>query len=166
MSVEARTTADLDLEPARKILEARRKVIADDLIPILQEIQEAYGYLPAEVLRWVSGRTGIPASRIYGVVTFYAQFFLKPHGKHTVTCCRGTACHVRGSKKIINAVEAQLGIEEGETTADMFFSLETVACMGACALSPVIVVDKVYHGKMTPRRAEQILQQLGRGKKQ
>ena len=92
---------------------------ADDLIPILQEIQEAYGYLPAEVLRWVSERTGIPTSRMYGVITFYAQFYLQPHGKHTVRCCRGTACHVRGGKKIINAVKGQLGIEDGETTEDM-----------------------------------------------
>jgi NADH-quinone oxidoreductase subunit E len=163
MSSKAEVAADL--EPARKILAARQKATADELIPILQEIQEAYGYLPADVLRWVSARTGIPASRIYGVVTFYAQFFLKPHGRHTVTCCRGTACHVRGSKKIINAVKAQLGIEEGESTADMLFSFETVACMGACALSPVMVVNKTYYGKMTPRRAELILRQLAQGEK-
>ncbi len=165
MSVEARSAADLDLEPARKILESRPHIGADELIPILQEIQEAYGYLPAEVLRWASGRTGIPTSRMYGVITFYAQFYLKPHGRHTVRCCRGTACHVRGGKKIINAVRAQLGIEDGETTEDMRFSLETVACLGACALSPVMVVDTVYHGKMTPRTAEQILQQLKQGEK-
>jgi NADH:ubiquinone oxidoreductase subunit E len=166
MSVEARSTADLDLEPARRILDGRQKITADDLIPILQEIQEAYGYLPAGVLRWVSGRTGIPASRMYGVITFYAQFYLEPHGKHTVRCCRGTACHVRGGKKIINAVRAQLGIEDGATTEDMLFSFETVACLGACALSPVMVVDSVYHGKMTPRVAEQILQQLKQGERQ
>ena len=165
MSVEARTTAEVDLELAGRILAGRQKITADDLIPILQEIQEAYGYLPAEVLRWVSEHTGIPTSRMYGVITFYAQFYLKPHGKHTVRCCRGTACHVRGGKKIINAVKGQLGIEDGATTADMFFSFETVACLGACALSPVMVVDKVYHGKMTPRVAEQILQQLSKGEK-
>jgi NADH:ubiquinone oxidoreductase subunit E len=166
MSVEARSTADLDLEPARRILDGRQEITADELIPILQEIQEAYGYLPAEVLRWVSGRTGIPTSRMYGVITFYAQFYLQPHGKHTVRCCRGTACHVRGGKKIINAVRAQLGIEDGATTEDMLFSFETVACLGACALSPVMVVDSVYHGKMTPRVAEQLLQQLKQGEKQ
>jgi NADH:ubiquinone oxidoreductase subunit E len=155
----------MELGPAKSILAGRKVVSADELIPILQELQEAYGYLPAGVLRWVSERTGIPTSRIYGVITFYAQFYLKPHGKHTVTCCRGTACHVRGSKKIINAVKGQLGIEDGETTQDMLFSLETVACMGACALSPVLVVDDRYYGKMTPRRAEQILRQLGQGDK-
>lgn len=174
MSVEARTPADLDpldratlarLEPAGRILASRQKVTADDLIPILQEIQEAYGYLPAEVLRWVSGRTGIPASRMYGVITFYAQFYLKPHGKHTVRCCRGTACHVRGGKKIINTVKGQLGIEDGQSTPDMLFSFETVACLGACALSPVMVVDNTYHGKMTPRVAELVLRQLREGEK-
>ena len=164
MSDKAEVTADLD--PARKILASRQKITADDLIPILQEIQEAYGYLPADVLQWVSERTGIPASRMYGVITFYAQFYLQPHGKHTVRCCRGTACHVRGGKKIINAVKGQLGIEDGATTEDMLFSFETVACLGACALSPVMVVDNTYHGKMTPRVAEQILQQLGQGAKQ
>jgi NADH-quinone oxidoreductase subunit E len=155
----------VDLGPAENILAKRDKFTADDLIPILQEIQEAYGYLPAAVLRWVSERSGIPTSRMYGVITFYAQFYLQPHGKHTVRCCRGTACHVRGGKKIINAVKGQLGIEDGATTEDLLFSLETVACLGACALSPVMVVDNVYHGKMTPRLAEQILQQLGQGAK-
>ena len=152
-----------DLSPAKTILSNRKSVSADDLIPILQEIQEAYGYLPSAVLRWVSERTGIPTSRMYGVITFYAQFYTEPHGKHLVRCCRGTACHVRGGKKIINAVRGQLGIEDGATTADMLFSFETVACLGACALSPVMVVDNTYHGKMTPRMAEQILQQLGQG---
>jgi NADH:ubiquinone oxidoreductase subunit E len=155
-----------DLGPAQNILSARKRVAADDLIPLLQELQEAYGYLPPQVLAWVSERTGIPTSRMYGVITFYAQFYLKPHGRHTVRCCRGTACHVRGGKKIINAVKGQLGIEDGETTEDMLFSFETVACLGACALSPVMVVDNTYHGKMTPRMAEQILQQLAQGVKQ
>jgi NADH:ubiquinone oxidoreductase subunit E len=159
MVAKAEDTADLG--PAKNVLANRKSITADELIPILQEIQEAYGYLPAKVLRWVSERSGIPTSRMYGVITFYAQFYLQPHGKHTVRCCRGTACHVRGGKKIINAVKGQLGIEDGATTEDMIFSLETVACLGACALSPVMVVDNVYHGKMTPRLAEQILQQLG-----
>jgi len=156
----------LDIRQAGKVLEKYEKLHpvgrlpADYLIPILQEIQEAYGYLPPPVLGWVSERTGIPASRMYGVITFYAQFYTEPHGKHLVRCCRGTACHVRGGKKILNTVRNQLGLDEGETTADMLFSLETVACLGACALSPVMVVDSTYYGKMTGRRAEQILQQL------
>jgi NADH-quinone oxidoreductase subunit E len=155
-----------DLGPAGKILERYEKLHpagrlpADYLIPLLQEIQEAYGYLPPPVLGWVSGRTGIPASRMYGVITFYAQFYTEPHGKHLVRCCRGTACHVRGGKKVFNTVRNQLGIADGETSSDMQFSLETVACLGACALSPVMVVDNNYYGKMTGRRAEQILQGL------
>ncbi len=159
---------EIDISLAENILEKLKQerrtaggpVTGDDLIPVLQEIQKAYGYLPPPVLTWVSDHTGIPTSRMYGVITFYAQFYLEPHGKHTVCCCRGTACHVRGGKKVINAVKSTLGIGESETTEDMLFSLETVACLGACALSPVMVVDNAYYGKMTARRAEQILQQL------
>lgn len=158
----------VDLGPASLIVERflrsrpgqNGRVTADALIPLLQSIQEAYGYLPPAALEWVSGRTGIPASRMYGVATFYGQFSLEPHGKHVVRCCRGTACHVRGGKKIISAVKGSLGLEEGETSEDMAFSFETVACLGACALAPVTVIDSTYHGKMTPRRAEQILDQL------
>ncbi len=161
----------VDLGPAEQLVErflrsnpaANRRVAADALIPLLQGIQEAYGYLPAEVLERVSIRACIPASRMYGVATFYAQFYLEPHGKHMVRCCRGTACHVRGGKKIITTVKSALGLEEGETTEDMAFSFETVACLGACALAPVTVVDSRYYGKMTPRRAEQVLDQLKKG---
>ena len=159
---------DLDLGPAEEIVARieqehqrdRTRTIAGELIPLLQELQNVYGYLPPPVLEWVSVRTGIPTSRMYGVITFYAQFYTEPHGKHTIRCCRGTACHVRGGKKIINAVISTLGIDDGETTKDMLFSLETVACLGACALAPVMVVDNTYYGKMTARRAEQVLQQL------
>jgi NADH:ubiquinone oxidoreductase subunit E len=156
----------IDLGPAGKLLQKYEKLHpqgglpADYLIPLLQELQEAYGYLPASVLDWVSERTGIPTSRMYGVITFYAQFYTEPHGKHLVRCCRGTACHVRGGKKILNTVRNTLGIDDGQTTSDMQFSLETVACLGACALSPVMVIDHTYYGKMTGRRAEQILQGL------
>ncbi len=165
---------ELDLAPAEKILtkiasshgHGEDKVRSDDLIPVLQEVQEAYGYLPPQILAWISEQTNIPTSRMYGVITFYAQFYLEPHGKHTVRCCRGTACHVRGGKKVINEVKSTLAIDDGETTDDMLFSLETVACLGACALSPVMVVDNTYYGKMTPRRATQILRQLAQGEEQ
>jgi len=130
------------------------------VIPLLQRIQADFGYLPRPVLKYVSEHTGIPPGRLFGVATFYAQFYLEPHGKHTVRCCRGTACHVRGGRKIINTVKDFLGIEEGQTTADMLFSLETVACLGACALSPVMVVDNTYYGEMTAHRAEQILKAI------
>ncbi len=154
---------EVDFTRAERILkkfEARGPVTRENLIPLLQELQEAYGYLPPAVLRHVSRETGIPASHIHGVVTFYAQFYLEPHGKHTITFCRGTSCHVRGRKKVLGAVESLLGIEDGETTDDMGFSLETVACLGACALAPVMVVDGKYHGKLTPRQAEQIVRRL------
>ncbi len=158
----------LDMTPARRIVErfspssTSGRLSADSLIPLLQQIQEAYGYLPQEVLEEVSSQTAIPTSRMYGVATFYAQFYLQAHGKHTVRCCRGTACHVRGGKKIISTVKGALGLEEGETSDDMSFSFETVACLGACALAPVTVVDTTYYGKMTPRRAEQILSNLSK----
>lgn len=166
--MDAGRTPQVDLEVAEGIVEhflssnptAAGGLPADALIPLLQSIQEAYGYLPAPVLTRASARTGIPTSRMYGIATFYAQFYLEPHGKHTVRCCRGTACHVRGGKKIISTVKTLLDLEEGETSADMAFSFETVACLGACALAPVTVVDSTYHGKMTPRRADHLLQQL------
>jgi len=159
---------EIDLGPAERIVdaieEARRteggRITTADLIPLLQEIQEAYGYLPPPVLMWLSERTGIPTSRMYGVITFYGQFYLEPHGKHTVTFCRGTSCHVRGGKRVLDAAKSLLGIDDGETTDDLLFSLETVACVGACALSPVMVLDGKYYGKLTPRRAEHILRQL------
>ena len=129
------------------------------LIPILQEAQAIYGYLSEEVLEAISRGLKIPLIRIYGVVTFYAQFYLTPRGRHTVRVCRGTACHVRGGKNIRKAVHQFLGIEENETTPDFKFTFETVACLGACALSPVLLVDKNYYGKLTPAKVEKVLKQ-------
>jgi NADH:ubiquinone oxidoreductase subunit E len=129
------------------------------LIPILQETQELYGYLSEEVLNHLGKRLHIPTSRIFGVVTFYAQFYLTPRGRHTVRVCRGTACHVRGGKNIRKAVRQFLGIEENETTPDSKFTFETVACLGACALSPVLLVDKNYYGKLTPAKVAKVLKQ-------
>jgi NADH:ubiquinone oxidoreductase subunit E len=129
------------------------------LIPILQEAQSIYGYLPPAVLTGISKGMKVPLSRVYGVVTFYAQFYLTPRGRHTVRVCRGTACHVRGGKNIRKAVRQFLGIEENETTADFKFTFETVACLGACALAPVLLVDKNYYGKLTPAKVEKVLKQ-------
>ena len=148
------------IEPALKIIEELSPITEGAIIPLLQRLQDVYGYLPQTVVLEVARRTGLPSSRDYGVATFYAQFRLKPGGRHTVRCCRGTACHVRGGKKVFGAVRNALGIDDGETTEDMKFSLETVACLGACALSPVMMVNKNYYGKMTARRAQQILQHL------
>ena len=129
------------------------------LIPVLQEAQEIYGYLTEEVLDYIGKRLHIPTSRIFGVVTFYAQFYRTPRGRHTVRVCRGTACHVRGGKHVLRAVQQHLGIGENETTPDFKFTFETVACLGACALSPVLLVDKNYYGKLTPGKVEQVLKQ-------
>ena len=129
------------------------------LIPILQEAQEIYGYLSEEVLVRVGKRLDISMSRIYGVVTFYAQFYLTPRGRHTVRVCRGTACHVRGGKNVLKTVQQFLGVGENETTPDSKFTFETVACLGACALSPVVLVDKNYYGKLTPAKVAQVLKQ-------
>jgi len=127
------------------------------LIPVLQEAQDVYGYLPEDVLICVSRTLKVSMSRIYGVVTFYSQFNLTPRGRHTVRVCRGTACHVRGGKSVRKAVQQFLGIREDETTADLNFTFETVACLGACALAPVLLVNKNYYGKLTPGKVEQIL---------
>ena len=157
----------IDLDPAKEILvgfqqEASEKNqdAANFLIPILQKIQEAYRYLPVAVLEWISEQMSIPTSRIYGVVSFYAQFFLEPHGKYTVRCCRGTACHVRGGNKILDAVQRELDIEDGATSDDLLFSFETVACLGACALAPVMIINDTYHGKMTAPQVEKVLRQV------
>lgn len=127
------------------------------LIPVLQEAQEIYGYLSEEVLSVIGKRLHIPLSRIFGVITFYSQFYTTPRGRNTVRVCRGTACHVRGGKNILKAVHQALGIAEGETTTDFKFTFETVACLGACALSPVLLVNKTYYGKLTPAKVEQVL---------
>ena len=127
------------------------------LITMLQELQAVYGYLPEKVLTRLSREVEIPLSRIYGVVTFYAQFYLTPRGRNIVRVCRGTACHVRGGKSILRTVEEFLEIGEGKTTADYKFTLETVACLGACAMGPVMVINGKYFGKMTPTKTETTL---------
>ena len=105
----------------------------------------------------MSRRTGIPASAAYGVATFYEQFHLEPHGRHTVRCCRGTACHVNGGGQIIDTIEQTLKVAPGETTKDMRFTFETVACLGTCFLAPVMMIDSEYFGKLTPQRIESVL---------
>ena len=119
------------------------------LIPILQEAQNRYGYLSREVIGAIARATDNPVSRIYGIVTFYSQFHLKPRGRNIVKVCQGTACHVRGGKKILNFIEDKLGIKPGDTTADLRYTLETVACIGACGLAPVLMVNEDTHGRLT-----------------
>lgn len=128
-----------------------------NLIGVLQEVQERFGYLPANALKEISRRTRIRLAKIHGVVSFYAQFYTKPRGKHTIRACRGTACHVKGANRVIGAIEKTLGIKEGETTPDMLFCFETVACLGACFLAPAMMIDNRYFGRLTPQRVVSVI---------
>jgi len=127
------------------------------LIGMLQDIQVAYNFLPKEALICLSAQTNVPLNRIYNVVTFYTAFSLVPRGRHTINVCMGTACHVRGAGKVLEEMERVLKIKAGETTEDKKFTLETVNCLGACALGPVIVIDGEYFGKVTPDKINLIL---------
>ena len=149
--------AILDLTILEDILSAFTDISGNDLIPILQQIQESYGYLPKDVVMEVSDRTCIAASQIYGVATFYEQFHFKPRGKHLIRCCRGTACHVKGGPEVIEEIKQYLNIEPGETSEDGKFTFETVACLGACALAPLMVIDGDYYGMMTKQKIADVL---------
>ena len=129
----------------------------DSVIAILLDVQSEYRYLPEHALRAVAGQLGLPLIQICGVATFFKAFSLKPRGEHTVTVCLGTACHVRGAPAVLDEAKRQLDIEPGGTTEDMRFTLETVNCLGACALGPIMVIDGKYHGQMSPRKAKKIL---------
>ena len=128
-----------------------------ELIPILQETQEQFRYLPAEAMREIAKFLRIPESTIYGVSTFYAQFKLTPLGRKIVKICRGTACHVRGGAKILEETEKILGIKAGETTEDLEYTLETIACFGSCALAPVMVIDDTVYGRVTTSKVKGII---------
>jgi NADH-quinone oxidoreductase subunit E len=129
----------------------------EELIPILQETQQAFRYLPAVVMQEIARFLNISANTVYGVATFYAQFKLTPLGKRVIRVCRGTACHVRGSAKVLAEMEKQLGIKAGETTPDMEYTLETVACIGACALAPTMTISGETYGKMTTKKVAEVL---------
>ncbi len=135
------------------------------LIPLLQKVQVEFGYVPKEAIVAISNRLRVPTSEIFGVLTFYAQFRLKPVGKHMIKVCRGTACHVRGAPFILNAVEDELKLTGSEdTTPDREFTLEKIACFGACSLAPVMVVDNDTSGHMTPDGARRLIRKI-QGKK-
>jgi len=136
------------------------------LIAVLQDIQEAFNYLPKEALAAAGRALGIPASRVYEVATFYNAFSLKPRGEHIVRICMGTACHVRGASAIQDKMERTLCIKPGETTPDQKFSLETVNCVGACALGPVVVIDTEYHCQVTMAKVDKIIGKLKEGAQQ
>lgn len=129
----------------------------DALIPVLQDLQASFGYLPPHAMQAAANHCHLSPVEVYGVSTFYAQFKFTPVGKHTVTVCQGTACHVMGGGRVLEECMSQLGVKPGQTTPDGKFTLETVACIGACALSPAMVVDKDTYGRMKPERITEIL---------
>ena len=147
---------EVDPQDVLGILEEHRQG-RGDLIAILQDIQGRYGYLPEEALVIVADQTGRSLVDIYGIATFYRSFTLQPRGRHLISACLGTACHVRGAPRIVREFEQQLGIEAGETTPDREFTLETVNCLGACALGPIVVIDGHYFSNVTPAQVNGML---------
>ncbi len=148
-------------------MEEKLEIILDNyrtnegnLISILQDVQSVFGYIPEDAVNWFSDRLDIPASRFYGVVTFYSQFHLKPRGKNIITACCGTACHVNGSDKIIDGIRRELRLAKGEdTTADGQFTLEEVACLGTCSFAPIVLVNGKVHGKA---KVDKVLKEIKR----
>ncbi|MCX6914718.1 MAG: NAD(P)H-dependent oxidoreductase subunit E [Verrucomicrobia bacterium] len=131
------------------------------LVPILQAVQEEYRYLPQEVLTYVATALGVSPARVFGVATFYAHFTILPKGKHLVRLCDGTACHVKDSVPILRALQKRLGVDDRrKTTEDMLFTVETVACLGACGLAPVVVIDDQVYGQQTPESAVKLVEAL------
>ena len=160
MAIQIVTPA-VDLQRLEEIIDAhrgRRWV----LIPLLQAIQEEFGYLPPEGIEPVAEALGPFPAEVQGVATFYQGFSLVPRGRHVIRVCRGTACHVRGGRSILRMVKRQLGIDEGATTEDFQFTLETVACLGACFLAPTMMVNKVYFGRLTPQKVVSVVEQHAR----
>ncbi len=148
----------MSAQTVERILTQHQGASRDALIPILQEVQEAGGYLSREAVIQISKHLKLPASKIYGVATFYNQFRFQPKGKYHFMVCRGTACHVKGSDKVLQTVMKQLKLSPGQTSRDRMFSLEVVACMGACGLAPVVNVNGEFYAKVSPRKLAQIIQ--------
>ena len=132
------------------------------LIPILQKVQAQVGYLPSDVMERIGKRAGVPASQVFGVVSFYSQFRLKPVGKHVARVCHGTACHVQGATAVTEALCAELGVQDGETTPDGEFTVESVACVGCCSLAPVMMIEDDTFGRLTPDGARRIVREYGK----
>jgi len=144
------------VKEAREIVELLGTT-QDKVIPFLQEIQKRHGYLPEEMIEAVAAETGIPAAEIYGVATFYSQFRFTPMGKHLIKVCKGTACHVSGADILFSVLSDMLRVDEGETTEDQLFTLESVACLGCCSLAPVLMIDDKVYGKLTPSKVRKII---------
>jgi NADH-quinone oxidoreductase subunit E len=143
-------------EQVRQVLEKYQKD-KSTLIDILHDTQSEIGYLPKEAIVEIGVGLGIPLSRVYSVATFFKAFSLQPRGRHLINVCLGTACHVRGSDKVLEQMEKELGIKTGANTADLKFTLETVNCVGACALGPMVIIGEDYHGEMTPEKVSDVL---------
>ncbi len=141
------------------VLKKHPRAGRDALIPILQEVQESQGYLSREAVTRISKHLNLPATKIYGVATFYNQFRFQPKGKYHFMVCRGTACHVKGSNRVLEMAQKLLKLKPGQTSRDRLFSLETVACMGACGLSPVMNLNGEFYAKVTPQRLVKIIQE-------
>lgn len=156
---EAELNVDLDL--LNPIIQ-KYKNKKGNLIPILQQTQSVFGYIPADAFSKISLETGLNLSDMYGVATFYSQFRLKPVGKHIVKVCHGTACHVQNATAISTALEETLKINDGETTKDGLFTLESVACLGCCSLAPVLMIGDETYGKLTPKSASKIIKDIRR----
>ncbi|MDW7670592.1 MAG: NADH-quinone oxidoreductase subunit NuoE [Bacillota bacterium] len=153
------TISGADLSLLVPVLDQYKKK-PGSLITILQKAQEIYGYLPMDVLEYISGETGVKPPNVYGVATFYTQFRLKPIGKYLIMLCMGTACHVNGASAIGDAICDELQVEDGETTEDGLFTLNHVACLGCCSLSPVMMVNGETYAKLTPDKARKILREI------
>lgn len=151
-----------EIEPGELVKAIEGRGEGASLIAVLEDVQAHYRYLPREAMILISERSGAPLSQIFSIATFYQAFRLTPRGEHTIRVCTGTACHVRGAMLILNRLEAKLGVEPGETTGDRLFSLETVNCLGCCALGPVAVLDGEHLGQMTPRKVEMMLKRATR----
>jgi NADH-quinone oxidoreductase E subunit len=152
---------EIDWDKIHQIIE-KHKGTKWGLITLLQEVQEHAGYIPPETIEPIADAMNLFPSQVQGVITFYAGFSLEPKGKFVIRVCRGTACHVRGSRSIIRLMKKELNVNEGETTADYRFTLETAACLGACALAPTMMVNKTYFGKLSPPKVTTTLAEYGR----
>ncbi|MCG8402961.1 MAG: NADH-quinone oxidoreductase subunit NuoE [Firmicutes bacterium] len=150
--------SEIQVEAGIKEVFSKYKGETKELIPILQATQETFGYLPEEAMKGIAQFIGVPESHVYGVATFYEQFYFTRRGKHEIKVCYGTACHVKGATRVVETFERELGICHGETTEDYEYSLERVACVGACALAPVVVVGKKVYGNVAPGKVKGILE--------
>ena len=159
---EGRPAPSVDLGLLDQVLAGRPRS-REALLGMLQETQELYGYLPADALERIAGHLGLPWSKVYAVATFYPDLRLAPQGHRAIRVCCGTACHVRGAQAVLRAVREELGIGEGEVTPDGLFSLDTEACLGACAVGPNMTVGDAWYGKLTPDQISQLLERHRRG---